>query len=134
MTPPRSAVVLFAHGSRDPLWHVPIEAVARQARQMAPDMPVLCSYLELTSPDLPEAIAALKDQNIRHIRILPMFLGVGRHAREDLPLLLQGLRQTHPELELELLPAVGEHPAMTTLMAELATGRSLSIKAHDDQV
>lgn len=134
MTHPRSAVVLFAHGSRDPLWHAPIEAVAAQARRLAPDMPVLCAYLELTSPDLPAAIAALKDQNIQHIRILPMFLGMGRHAREDLPGLLDALRQTHPELELELLPAVGEHPAMTALMAQLATGTALSSQKHDNPV
>lgn len=107
------------------MWHAPIEAVAQQARGMAPHMPVLCAYLELTSPDLPAAVASLQGQGIRHVRILPMFLGIGRHAREDLPALLDGLRLQHPDLELELLPAVGEHPAMTRLMAELATGSLL---------
>lgn len=134
MTSSTSAVVLFAHGSRDPLWHGPIEAVAQQARLLAPQMPVQCAYLELTAPDLPTAVALLKAQGIGHIRILPMFLGMGRHAREDLPGLLQTLKQTHPDLQLELLPAVGEHPAMTTLMAQLATGMALSMGAHEDQV
>jgi len=126
MTPARSAVILFAHGSRDPLWHAPIEAVARQARALAPQSPVLCAYLELTEPDLPAAVATLVAQGIEHVRILPMFLGVGRHAREDLPALLDQLRRAHPAVQLELLQAVGEHPAMTELMARIAIGMSFS--------
>ena len=41
------AIVLFAHGSRDPLWHKPMEAVAAQIATQAPDTPVACAYLEL---------------------------------------------------------------------------------------
>ena len=29
-------VILFAHGSRDPAWHAPIEAVAARMRALAP--------------------------------------------------------------------------------------------------
>ena len=61
-------------------------------------------------------------QDVTHVRIVPMFLGVGRHAREDLPELVHGLRQAYPQMSFELLPAIGEHPAMTALMADIATG------------
>ena len=57
--PPDRAIVLFAHGSRDPLWRAPIEAVATRIAQQAPDCPVRCAYLELTTPDLPQAVADL---------------------------------------------------------------------------
>ena len=33
---PRHAIVLFAHGSRDPLWHKPMEAVAARIRSPMP--------------------------------------------------------------------------------------------------
>jgi sirohydrochlorin cobaltochelatase len=49
-----------------------------------------------------------------------MFLGVGRHAREDLPRLVEDLIKAYPQVQFELLPAIGEHPAMTLLMAEIA--------------
>ncbi|MBM3387649.1 MAG: cobalamin biosynthesis protein CbiX, partial [Betaproteobacteria bacterium] len=51
---------------------------------------------------------------------VPMFLGMGRHAREDLPALVQGLAQSHPQLTLDVLPSVGEHPALLRCLAELA--------------
>ena len=116
----QTAIILFAHGSRDPLWHRPIEAVARQIQSLSPNVPVRCAYLELSRPDLGHAVEDLLQAGVLRIRILPLFLGVGRHAREDLPLLMRDLQAEHPLVVFELLDAVGEHPEMTRLMAEIA--------------
>jgi sirohydrochlorin cobaltochelatase len=56
------------------------------------------------------------------VRIVPMFLGVGRHAREDLPALVTELIQAYPQMTFALTAPVGEHPAMTQLMADIASG------------
>ena len=115
-----SGVILFAHGSRDPLWRLPIDAVADRLHVQQPSLPVSVAFLELTQPDLPHTVEALMKQGVAHVRIVPMFLGVGRHAREDLPELVHGLAQAYPQMSFELLPAIGEHPAMTALMADIA--------------
>lgn len=114
------AIVLFSHGSRDPLWRAPIEAVAAQITLRHPDRLVCCAYLELCAPTLPQAIEALAAQDARQITVVPMFLGTGKHAREDLPALVEQLRQTHPTLEFTVQAAIGENPRMTALMAEIA--------------
>ena len=115
-----SAVILFAHGSRDPLWRAPIDAVALAMQQQAPDVAVRCAFLELMSPDLPATVDELVAEGHLRIRIVPMFLGIGRHAREDLPQLVAGLQQRHPALQLDLQPAIGEQPEMTRSMARIA--------------
>ena len=113
-------IVLFAHGSRDPLWRLPIEAVAAQVRDRQPDALVRCAYLEICTPSLPEAAAGLIACGARSLKVFPLFLGVGKHAREDLPLLIEELRAAHPDVPIELLPAAGEYPQMTSLMADIA--------------
>jgi sirohydrochlorin cobaltochelatase len=118
----KSGVILFAHGSRDPLWRLPIDAVAERMRAQKANLPVAVAFLELTAPDLPHTVELLMKQGVAHVRIVPMFLGVGRHAREDLPELVRGLTQAYPQMSFELLPAIGEHPAMTALMADIAAG------------
>ena len=117
------AVILFAHGSRDPLWHLPMQAVQERVALMQPQTPVTCAYLELSQPDLPQAVAGLLAQGVSQIRVVPMFLGVGRHAREDLPEIVSGLTEAYPQMRFELVPAIGEHPAMTSLMADIAAGQ-----------
>jgi len=114
------AVVLFAHGSRDPLWHRPIEAVATSLSLAQPDLAVRCAYLELSEPDLPTACAGLIASGCQQITVVPVFLGVGRHAREDLPLLISELRSQHPTVTFTLKPAVGEDPRLIALLANIA--------------
>ncbi|MBK7005340.1 MAG: CbiX/SirB N-terminal domain-containing protein [Burkholderiales bacterium] len=113
-------VILFGHGSRDPLWHKPIEAVAAQTAALSPDTPVACAYLELSTPDLATAVAGLVERQVRAVRIVPLFLGVGRHAREDLPVLVAQLRQTYPEVTFTLNKAVGEDSRLVQLLAQIA--------------
>ncbi|MGA8783929.1 MAG: CbiX/SirB N-terminal domain-containing protein [Polaromonas sp.] len=113
-------VVLFAHGSRDPQWRVPIEAIATYIRASQPDTPVCCAYLEICTPSLPDAATQLIAAGARQLRIFPVFLGVGKHAREDLPLLIEQLRAEHPGVPIELLPTAGEYERLTALMAEIA--------------
>ena len=55
----RQAMVFFAHGSRDPLWRRPAEAIAERVRQLDPKLLVRCAYLELTEPDLAACVAEL---------------------------------------------------------------------------
>lgn len=115
-----SALILFAHGSRDPLWRAPMDAVAAQIQAQSPPTVVRCAFLELSTPDLPSAVHALQAEGHSRIRIVPLFLGMGRHAREDLPALVQDLRQAHPQLQLEVLPSVGESPELVRCLADLA--------------
>ena len=117
---PQRAVVLFAHGSRDPLWRQPIEAVAARMADSAPQVPVRCAYLELCAPDLNTVVHELLALGVQSMTVVPMFLGVGKHAREDLPQLMQALQAQHPLIQLTLRPAIGEDPAMIELMAKIA--------------
>ena len=118
------AIILFAHGSRDPLWHKPIQAVAERISQRSPRTVVRCAYLELTDPDLPHVAKALVAEGATSLNVVPMFLGVGRHAREDLPALIQTLKTAHPAVDIHCQPAVGEQDSLLDLLAEIALGRA----------
>ena len=113
-------IILFAHGSRDALWRAPIEAVATTIRERQPGTLVRCAYLELCEPTLPDAARTFVAAGCRHLRIFPLFLGVGKHAREDLPLLVAQIRAGHPDVSIEVMATAGESPALIALMAELA--------------
>ena len=119
-------IVLFAHGSRDPRWREPIEAVARAVQERAPKAVVRCAYLELAEPDFPTAARELAEAGVQRLRVVPMFLGMGKHAREDLPRLVDDARLSHPGLNIEVSSPVGEAPELVSLLAELAL-RPLSI-------
>jgi len=106
------AIVLLAHGARDPEWARPIEAMAARLRGLLPDAQVQPAYLEFMSPDIDAAVAALVARGARRVRVVPVFLAQGGHVKRELPAKLDALRANlcaaHPDLSIELEPAIGE--------------------------
>lgn len=114
------AIILFGHGSRDPLWRQPMEAVAARLLAAHPGLPVSTAYLELDQPDLAGAAAGMIALGASQVTIVPMFLGTGKHAREDLPVLVDSLRSSYPGVRFSLQPPVGEDPRVLDLLAAIA--------------
>ena len=114
-------IVLLAHGSRDERWREPIEAVAARVTALDPQARVVCAYMELAAPDLRTAAAALIASGAKVVRVVPLFLGMGKHAREDLPLQVEGLRQAWPQVDFQLAGIVGEEPELVDLLARIAS-------------
>jgi len=85
-----------------------------------PGLAVRCAYLELEQPDLAAAAVQLAAGGAQRVTIVPMFLGTGKHARDDLPRLLETLRQAHPAIRFELQRPVGEDPRVLDLLAAIA--------------
>jgi sirohydrochlorin cobaltochelatase len=113
-------LILFAHGARDARWAAPFEAVAQRIREQRPQLLLQLAYLELMSPSLPEAGAALCAAGCTHIEVLPMFLGTGGHLRQDLPPMLERLREQYPSVHWRLHAAVGEQARVREAMAATA--------------
>ena len=113
-------IILLAHGSRDPLWKAPIVAVAAHIEKLAPLIAVRCAYLEVMAPDLAGSVAELASLGVLAIRVIPLFLGMGKHTREDLPRLLASVRADNPQIAFDLRPALGEEQQVIELIANIA--------------
>lgn len=120
MTAMGKGIILVGHGSRDPLWRAPIEAVAARLAASQPQVATRCAYLELQQPDVPAAAADLAQLGVSEVTLVPMFLGTGKHARADLPRLLEQIRTQHPQVAFTLQPSVGEDPRLLDLLARIA--------------
>ncbi len=119
----KQALVLFAHGARDPRWATPFERIVERSRQMQPDIEVALAFLELMPPSLPERVAELVQSGITQISVVPVFLGQGGHVRRDLPPLMDELRNTYPELDIHLSGAVGEDESVQESIARYCLGQ-----------
>ena len=116
----KKTLILFAHGARDPQWARPVQAVAHRLTTENPDLPVVIAFLEFMTPSLPEAIDAIVRQLggvSQQIDILPFFIAQGGHLREEVPAMLAEIRGQHPQLELRLLPPLGELPSVQDAIA-----------------
>ncbi len=116
------AILLFAHGARDPAWALPFEAI-RDRVAASPQQPrVVLAYLELMQPGLADAAAGLIADGVDELTVVPLFMAQGGHLKRDLPLLLEELRAAHPGLRITLTPAIGDVPELTAAIAGWVCG------------
>ena len=116
-----TALVLFAHGSRDPQWAEPFEALREKIAAKKPALRVELAFLELMQPSLPEVVERLAADDCVRVTIAPMFMGRGAHLRRDLMDLVTRMRKEHASIDIVLLPAAGEaEPVLDSIAAWLA--------------
>jgi sirohydrochlorin ferrochelatase len=80
--PAPPALVLVAHGSRDPRALTTVRALADRVRELRPALPVHLGHIELNEPLLPDTLAALGDAPAV---LVPLLLGRGHHVKRDIP-------------------------------------------------
>lgn len=116
---PRPGRILLGHGSRDAHWRAGLDAVAHELRQTGTSC--CCAFIELCAPSLDEAATELLSLGCTQLHITPMFLGLGRHARQDIPTLVteltERLRHTHPQVQVQLEAALCDRPDFARAVA-----------------
>ena len=103
----KEALILFAHGSRDPEWAAPFLTLKKKIEATQPQLRVELAFLELMQPSL-AAVADELARSASRVMIAPLFMSQGAHLKRDLAKLVDQARHKHPAVEFELLPSVGE--------------------------
>jgi len=116
----KTALILFAHGARDPEWANPIRCVRAAMLDLAPQQRVELAFLEFMQPGLTDCAQQLVAEGYQRITVVPMFIAQGGHLKKDVPVLLDTLRSQHPGCEFVLTPPVGESASVIAAMAEYA--------------
>ena len=106
------ALVLFAHGSRDPEWATPFRALQKKTAARRRDVLVELAFLEIMRPSLPDVVDRLVAAGRGHITVAPLFMAQGAHLKQDLAQAMRELRKRHADVQFKLLPAAGEVDAI----------------------
>jgi len=118
--PDATALVLFAHGARDPRWAEPLTRLAAVVQAQRPGVVVEPAFLELMQPDLPSVLDRLASDGHARINLLPVFWSAGGHVMRDLPELVAASRLRHPGLHVAVLPVLSELPGVLDAVARAA--------------
>jgi sirohydrochlorin cobaltochelatase len=116
-----NALILFAHGSRDPQWAEPFRAVRDKVIASRPGADVELAFLEIMQPSLAEAVDRLVARGHRRLTIAPLFMAQGAHLKRDLAGLAADAKARHAGIEIVLLPAAGAaEPVLDAMSTWLA--------------
>ena len=112
------ALLIVAHGSRSKGSN---DEVCRVAERIGKDPGpafdlVAYAFLELASPKVDAAIAKLAEKGAVEIKVFPYFLGGGTHVVNDVPYIIEAVRETYPKIHFEILPHLGALDGISALI------------------
>lgn len=115
--PAPPALVLVAHGSRDPRALSTVRILIERVRELRPHLSVHLGHIEQNEPPLPDTLASLKDGQGGEAVLVPLLLSRGYHVKRDIP---EAAASAPAPLRTRVAAPLGPHPLLVeTLYARL---------------
>ncbi|HEV8571100.1 MAG TPA: CbiX/SirB N-terminal domain-containing protein [Actinoplanes sp.] len=114
MRPARLAVVLVAHGSKDPRAAISTRALAEAVAGAHPEWEVHESYLDHAGPRPLDVLAWLSAAGHRRAVLVPLLLTAAYHGRVDVPAVATAARTAGLRIDVEIADILG--PVSTPLV------------------
>ncbi|WP_428954836.1 sirohydrochlorin chelatase [Streptomyces sp. cg35] len=109
---PDPALVLVAHGSRDPRALATVGELAGRIREQRPGLTVRLAHIELNEPLLTDVLAGLPDGG--RAVLVPLLLSRGHHVKRDLP----RAAEAAAHLLTRVAEPLGPHPLLVDVLHE----------------
>ncbi|WP_328383619.1 sirohydrochlorin chelatase [Streptomyces sp. NBC_00400] len=136
LCPPRPALLVVAHGSRDPRHAAAVSALCARVRALRPGLRVEVGYLDFNAPRVPQVLERLsaeaeakgrraaassgrgrgRGDGVREVVALPLLLTRAFHAKSDIPAVLRAATARLPLLSVRQADVLGPSPLLTAAL------------------
>jgi sirohydrochlorin ferrochelatase len=114
----KTALLLIAHGSRQPEANADLEVVAEALRRRGGYDLVEPAYLELAEPDIDEGGRCCVAAGAARVVLVPYFLSAGVHVLRDLRAARERLSERFGGVDFRVAAPLGRHPLLADVVAQ----------------
>ncbi len=114
-----SCTVLLAHGSPDLRWKEPFEKIVLNLKKESGENNIKLAYMDFIKPTFEEVVKELFNENIKEMKLLPLFMSGGGHVERDIPKLVTSVKKLFPGIGIDILPPIGEHTKVSSVMIKV---------------
>ena len=101
-----------------------MKRVASAVRRSGAHDRVVCAYLEVSRPSIPDTIDACVRSGMHVVRVVPYFLLTGNHVRHDIPRIIRQARRRHRgRARIVLCPYLGFDRRIVAVVADRLRGK-----------
>ena len=111
-----TGVVLVAHGSHYAKSVRQVQSAVARLKAVCGETIIIASFLEINRPDLVAGCRELFRKGVEDLAVLPYFLHLGRHVREDLPRILATLAGENPDRAITLLDPLEDSQGISEII------------------
>ena len=88
-----------------------------------PETFVTAAFLKDCQPTIDEAVGQMIADGAEHITVVPLFLAIGAHSRNDFPSIARTLEEKWPDISFEWTEVIGKWLEMQEALGQVIRGR-----------
>ncbi len=111
-------VLVVAHGSRAKETEATLKTVLDMAKEKLPDVCIEHAFMEFGDKTIESGIAALAAKNVTDIKIVPYFLFMGIHLKEDIPNAVNECIKSYPDIKVVMGKPLGADSRLAEILAD----------------
>lgn len=114
----KRAVLIVSHGSRSKEAVAEFNQVVNLVTERYTKSIVRGASMELADPDIPTVVKELVELGVSHIDVIPYFLFMGNHIKNDIPEILEEQKSLYPQISFRFGKPIGVNPLLADILIE----------------
>ena len=115
-------ILVIAHGSRATETEATLDAVLEMVREKLPGTIIESAFMEFSERTVRKGVAALASSGATEIRIVPYFLFMGVHMKEDVPAMVAQYAAEHPGITITMAGPLGVDERLADIIVDRIVG------------
>ena len=112
------AVLVIAHGSRAKETEATLEAILSMVKAKLPETIIEYAFMEFSDRTVEKGVSALVAKGITEIRIVPYFLFMGIHIKEDIPNMAAECAANFPNIKIAMGEPLGQDERLADVLVD----------------
>lgn len=112
-------ILVVAHGSRAKETEAALALILDMVRAKKPGLPVECAFMEFSDSTVEKGITALAGKGVTEVKVVPYFLFMGVHMKEDIPQIIADCASQFPKITIKM----GKHLGVDERLADILVDR-----------
>lgn len=111
-------ILVVAHGSRVKETESTLVSVLKIVATTLPDVLIEYAFMEFSDRTLEKGVKALVDRGVTKIKVVPYFLFMGVHLREDIPEMVKRCTAEHPGIAVVMGEPLGADRRLAEILVD----------------
>jgi sirohydrochlorin ferrochelatase len=115
-------ILVVAHGSRAKETEAVLETVLSMAKAKLPAAIIEYAFMEFSERTIEKGVAALAARGVTEIKIVPYFLFMGIHLKEDIPAMAAECAANFPGISITMGEPLGADKRLADILVDRIKG------------
>ena len=115
-------VLVIAHGSRAKETEDTLEAILSLVKKKLPETVIECAFMEFSDRTVEKGVSALVANGATEIKVVPYFLFMGIHLKEDIPNMVAECAASYPDVKITMSEPLGVDERLADIIVDRIKG------------